>query len=218
VVPVIGGDAQRQLLPRLDPKPPFVYAWHPQVWIIMAGKLIPGLSPRRLQPGVSNISANRQGVVSINAMRDHVEARGWRLLPYAAAPDGVSYLRKTKVDPSGDGRMTRVHYHGFAERLFPGTNRIQTDEAAYTGWLTGLIARGIIAPCPEIVARGMAEKVQERIGKLERDVSKGMLSSQSRLKLARGELATITAYIEQCEASNAEPVESERADEVPDVG
>lgn len=137
----------------------FVYAWRADQWLVMAGKLVPALRPIRLQPGVDGVGQDKAGRITFGVARQKLEMDGWNLLAHNLGPGG-SYLRATKVDPTGGKGMIRTHYHSAWETCHKGSTTITTDEAGYVEWLQSLITAGEIDPCPAHVATKMLDEAR----------------------------------------------------------
>lgn len=180
-------------LPRVDARPEFVLLWNVTVWQVMAGRLVPALRQMRLISGVSNVKVGG-GRVSIDMARANWESRGWRMIPHSEGPGG-SYMRVSDVDPSGQGRTRRKHYHTAWETLYSGSDRVVTDEPAYAAWCAGLVARGIIPPCPLPQAAGLRERMVGKIAALQERRGRGATALTPQIEAMEADLRVVEDYL-----------------------
>lgn len=187
-------------LPTVPPSPPFLYAWHPAAWVVLAGQLVPRLSKRLLQPGVNNVSRDKDGRWHIGAMRTHAEARGWKLIELHHAPDGESYIHPVDV------RYGVAHLGPF-ESAFPGTDVIRADLEGYAAWLQKLISDGVITPCPPYVAERLADEKRVQLGRLvDQLTDRNAKSHQPAIDAMEEEIRVLTEYA----AAHREPKKTAR--------
>jgi hypothetical protein len=177
-------------LPKLPASPPFVLLAHPQRWTVMAGKVIPLMGRTVLQPGVNNVTAiERAGVPPIVQWKQAVasrEERGWIAISWDVDGPGTSYL--IEVAP---GVVVEKW-----TRTYPGSDRVDCDEAAYADWCRSLIARGYIAPPAVHILESMRDIARAELAKA---AEQAPVSTS-----AKGEVKRIEALIAALDAELAE--------------
>jgi hypothetical protein len=192
-----GMDAKRLPIVR-SPRPAFILLWSASCWQV-SGKnrrvLVPALNQIRLTGGVSGVIVGRDGSVDLNThARANWEERGYRAIPTELGPGG-SYLRKHRVDPSGDGKVERIHWATAWEQFYSGTNSSTHDEDGYNTWILALVAAGHIPPCPLPMAVKLADKARTRIARLQTQIGQGQTIRRSELATAEQDLAVLESYI-----------------------
>lgn len=149
---------------RVEPSPRFLYAVHPERWLVMDGKLVPATAKLKLVNGLENaerIDSRQAGVPPRWVLRNTVaswEARGWTIIPLDVDGPGTSYLRS----PTGRPDVCLSRW----ERVYSGSTVIDSDLKGYSDWLAGLIKRGVIRPCPVYVIERMIADREKRRGEL----------------------------------------------------
>lgn len=127
-------------LPRLPPTPRFVFAYHPERWIVRDGQVVPALAKLAIIPGVGGVDA-RGNPFHMLAKR---QRDGWTVIPEDVDGPGTSYVRKHRsANAQGVEHDT---YLDRWERAFKGSERIGEGGIEYTEWLQSLIDRGIVNP------------------------------------------------------------------------
>jgi len=210
-VPTVATVADGAPLPRHGPSAPFIYAWHPACWHVMAGKLVPRLRQMRMQPGLSNMGESPDGrVVTRNATAAAAD-RGWTTIAIEAGPGG-SYLRKHKVSPNGRSDRAVTRWASAWETLYSGSDTIQSDEAGFVAWLGGLIDNGSIPACPAHIADSLALETESRLGRLQGEVAKGVDAVKPHLERAAADLAVLRAYVSDAATPAAGEIEQVEVD------
>jgi len=164
--------------PFLPANPPFLLVFDPMRWTVMQGLLIPGLITVPLERGVQNVDMGKDKKYRIAALRAKIEDQGRRIIPYAWAPNGTSYIQKVTTRPEGR-RDTAVAHISVWEKYEPGSRDTYPDEKAYAEWAAGLVAPDKLPACPPHVARRMLEKVEERLREEQAKAEKGGAGSGS---------------------------------------
>ena len=145
----------------IDASPPFVLVHSPHRFGVLAGKLVPMLGRMPLMPGVNHIEIDGQGRVKFAAARAKLEEEGRILIPYAWAPDGVSYIQAVDTKPTGkevlEGWIT------VWETAHTGDTRTVSDLDGYASWLEGLIKAGKLQPCAPHIIERLLDSATERL-------------------------------------------------------
>jgi len=188
----LGGDLNHavEVLPRLDPSPPFMLAYHPQRWAVVEGYCVPALATVVVEPGVNNVeSVTRNGRTLPDwtaAAKLHTQ-KGGTIIPHAKGPGGRSYMQRVQVK-HGHHHMT---VFATAHR---GSDEVTVDGKGYADWIDGLFADGTIEPPPPYVLRNLRAKYeQERATYADRAYNQP--SALPFVKKAEAALAAIDAVI-----------------------
>jgi len=195
VVPEVATESRAAPLPLRYPRPQFVFGWHPRRWMIHAGELVPDLLRIDLQPGVRGVGRTRDGRITFAMAKAKLEERGYSMIPHSLGPDG-SYMRRTLVDPHGQGRARLAHYHTPWETYFAGSANVDSDSRGYAAWLLSLVLAGHVTPCPPHEAEKLLEKARGRLERYEERLSKGQDSVAPAANAARAEIAVLETEIE----------------------
>ncbi len=142
-------------LPRISPRPPTLFMFHPESWFVMEGEVIPLFGALVLRRGVSNVKkGKKKGSVSISQALEFRRKRGWKPVPHKV--DGRSYLQRV---PTADGR---VAYLTRWETAHAGSSVITSDGPGYVAWCRKLLAAGLIErPKPYVLERMLARVATE---------------------------------------------------------
>ncbi len=206
-----GGSRDTRHLPTIEVKPAFFFAWHPNKWHIMDGKLVPMLRKVRIYPGVSGIEPWVGGQPRISIAKARMQDAGWHILDYSLGPDGT-YLKPIETRrPGGDVAVT---YVSAWEHAYGGSSRIGSDTQGYVAWLESLVKDGVIDPCPSHVAEELLEALQLELGKLEAEKAKGITSVAPAIAQVQGSIKIVKSYI----SKNSKPVRAAKASTAFDLG
>lgn len=155
----LGGDLHQaiEVLPKLDPSPPFMLAYHPQRWTVVEGYCVPALAHVVVEPGVNNVeNVTRNGRTLPDwtaAAKLHTQ-KGGTIIPHSKGPGGKSYMQRVKVK-HGDCHLpvfTTAHR---------GSDELTVDGKGYADWLDGLFADGTLMPPPPYVLRNLRAKYEQ---------------------------------------------------------
>lgn len=189
----LASNTSGRLLPRLDPAPPFLYAWHPNKYRIINGRILPHLRSLTLQPGVNNVSVNRDGKINIARMKMHVEAQGWSIIPWTDGPDGRSYMQE--IDVANAAGAESVGYFDVFMKAFPGSSEVGSDLEGLAGWLDELVAREVIPACPAHVAASMLDSVKTRHASLAEQMARGNTRFRGTVTALEREIEILEGYL-----------------------
>lgn len=194
VTPKLAGKVEKtKPPPQLESSPGFLYTHDPERWTVISGEVVPSLSKLKLQPGCNGVVDTKDGEINATAAIDDAVNNGKTVIPWDVDGPGTSYLVTPKGRPD-------VHLSRF-ERVYAGSNQIDSDEKAYVGWLKSLVARDIVAPCPDHVLARMEGDLVKQIGDLELRPGQGAFRAVLQRNLA-GVLCELAKL-------NPEPVETE---------
>ena len=124
--------------PNLEPSPPFLLKFHPDRWVISKGSILPCFGKLKLQRGINRVDYRGGRFIVGEAKADAVR-RGWTVIPIDIQGPGTSYLRC----PEG----TNAHILQWV-KTYPGSSRMDRDDAGYIAFCEGLINDGHIEPPP----------------------------------------------------------------------
>lgn len=174
-------------LPNHPTRDRFVLMHHPNCWDadVVAGRLLPELSPISQGEGVFGATLNRP-----NEPIRQLEAQGFALIPTDAAQavGHSSYLRRTRVRGG-------YHYHTAWEALVPGTGYTAFDAEGYRAFRAALLDEGIVGPPPAHVVQTQVNALNLQLRALERAVAKN--------QAAQSDVDELAARIEVWEAALA---------------
>lgn len=150
---------QRSERPRLNPSPAFVFMFHPELWFVLEGQVVPALKRQRLQNAVNGITQREDGKFDLSRMREIQAKKGWVML-----------------DPMIDGKEAYLYapvegvYLTRWETAHAGSRHITPNPKAYAAWLRKLIAAGKLpAPQPYVLEsllatlRSDAARLQDQV-------------------------------------------------------
>lgn len=170
-----------------EPAPAFRYAHLPTRWRVLSGRVVPALSKIPMSAGSQHVQKAANGKLNTNRQRTTLQDRGFTLLPYDCAPDGVSYLRAFETRPPEEA-VSVSHCSCFEEPVI-GSDTLEIDEIGLADWLSGLVASGMIArPAPSIL-RKKAMSVRKRLAKAEGEVAHGQGAKALYVQELKAELA-----------------------------
>jgi len=142
----------KQLPEHFQPNDPFIFAFDPRRWVVLAGKIVPDLRMYRCSPGVNGVS-NDNGKPGYNHLLANIQQQG--CVPLMKTSE---YLGKTEVRGG-------YHYHDLWTRLVPGTATPRANVEGYVAWLESKLADGTIPP-PSLDAleasRGAAARSRDK--------------------------------------------------------
>lgn len=191
--------------PFVEVSPPYQLAFHPDRWVVMAGRLIPSLSRVAFIAGVNHVEQSKDGSFRTARTRGELEDRGYRLIPYEWAPDGESYLYSFDTRPNGS-REPRETWATVWETATSGARETSPDEDGYAEWCVSLVDSGRLPVCALDVARRMLERARGRLEKTLADAAKtnGHGGNRIRANAIQREVEVLTEYVDaQTEAKAA---------------
>jgi len=157
VVPNMGAAPGGIPLTRVEACGPFILKAHPARWTVMGGKVIPQLGRIALMPGLNSISRHGDRINASEARAASAD-RGWKVIPFGHVPPGhlpddqaPSYL----YSPDGRPDVTLLIY----TRCYPGSDRVDCDEARYIEFCEHLVSSGLIDPPALWVLEQLAERL-----------------------------------------------------------
>lgn len=157
--------------PTASPQPAFRYGHLPSRWRVLAGKVVPSLSKIPMTAGSQHVQTAPNGKITTNRQRTTLMDRGFTLIDYSDAPDGVSYVDAFETrEPE---KAVQVSYCSCFESASIGSDTLEVDEDALAEWLSDLVAKGIIAKPAPSVLRKKALSVRKRLAKAEGEVAHG---------------------------------------------
>lgn len=202
------GTAQKTApAPRIESSPPFLLMAHPNRWHVRGGKLLPHLSRLALVDGSGQVRKRNGKLYARDAIASY-EEKGWTVIPVDIDGPGTSYVRKV----AGTG----AHITRFMQ-VFSGSDAVLVDADGEAKWMQGLIARGVIKPCPDYVLDRLAAQLREGLLSAQ-DLAKTVPSAAAKVDRLAADLAVIVA--EQQKRGSAKPagVPMETEDVDIDVG
>jgi len=180
--------------PAVEVRPMFIYAFHPRRWMVLAGKLVPGLRQVALVPGVERVWMDEERRIHFADTRAKLEENGWKLIPHHLAPDGVSYVQVLQTKPVDSNQILETHLTVW-ETAYPGLPDTESDLDGYTAWLEGLVEAGTIPPCPAYVAGRMLERTRQLLTVAEARVAKGATGLSHRVEVLRVHVKVLEAAV-----------------------
>lgn len=145
-------------LPKLPPTPPFIFKYHPARWQVLRRRLVPLLGKLKLMDGNNGVTIDRQsGRASLAPAKAMLESQGWTIIPLNKTQDGKSYCVRVLG--------SQIHVERWA-KTFPGSDKIQSDEAAYVEWLCWLREEGIIPPPASYTIEALIARYTDQLSKL----------------------------------------------------
>lgn len=157
VLPNMGAAPGGVPLTRVEACGPFILKAHPARWTVMGGKVIPQLGRIALMPGLNSISKIGDRINASEARAASAD-RGWKVIPFGHIPPAhmqpgqePSYL----YSPEGRPDVTLSIY----TRCYPGSERLDCDEARYIEFCEHLVSSGLIDPPALWVLEQLAEKL-----------------------------------------------------------
>lgn len=203
--PVLASQVSGATHPALDAMPPYLFVFHPDRWIVMAGQLVPALERFPLAAGVNRVEFDKDGRVKLAAARAAIEERGRRFIPWEDAPDGVSYLRCVDTRPGGGPNVVET-WISVWEEVGIGARETDADEEGYAKWLTDMITSGKLPKCPLGTANRMLDKARERLERTLADLSKngGHGAGQARARLIGEEVKVLEEVVASYKAERTE--------------
>lgn len=173
--------------PTGEPAPSFRYVHSPSRWRVLSGRVVPALSKIPMSAGSQHVQTAESGKLITNRQRTTLEDRGFTLIPYSAAPDGISYLRAFETRPP-ESAVSVSHCSCFEEPVI-GAETIEIDEEALAEWLSDLVASGLIAKPAPSVLRKKALSVRKRLARAEGEVAHGQGAKALYVQELKAELA-----------------------------
>lgn len=170
-----------------EPAPAFRYAHLPTRWRVLSGRVVPALSKIPMSAGSQHVQTAANGKLNTNRQRTTLEDRGFTLIPYNAAPDGVSYLRAFETRPPEE--VVSTSYCSCFEEPVIGSGTLEIDEEGLADWLSSLVASGMVAKPAPSVLRQKAMSVRKRLAKAEGEVAHGQGAKALYVQELKAELA-----------------------------
>ena len=205
--PETAADGTTEVLPRVPPTAPFLFAWNPVRWVVLEGQVVPSLRKVPLQPGVNRVQRTKAGKYRLGEMRAHLEERGWTLLPYAKGPGGASYIHRARTAIGPEGAYAHL---SLWESVYPGSDQIGSDTAGYAAWVAGLVADGTIPPCPPYLADRLRDQHRATLASYEEKITRGGVSYEPAAKRLRADIDALDGYLDG-ELADATPAATEPA-------
>lgn len=146
--------------PRIrEPRPGFVFLFHPERWFVSHGLVVPQLKRLVLQNALNGVRQGENGRFSISTALADQAKRGWQAL-----------------DPLVDGKASYVYraaegvYLSRWETAHAGSSTVTGDGKGYAEWLRGLVDTGKIPrPAPYVLEQlrdrleGRARRLQDQV-------------------------------------------------------
>jgi hypothetical protein len=157
VVPNMGVVPGGTPITRVEPSPPFLLKAHPSRWTVMGGKVIPQLGRVAFVEGLNSIS-RVGGRWNVSEARAASADRGWTVIPFAHIPPAHMQPGKEPSylwSPEGRPDVTLSIY----TRCYPGSERMDCDEARYLEFCEHLVTSGLIQPPQLWVLEQLAERL-----------------------------------------------------------
>ena len=188
----LGGDinAASIALPKIDECEPFILAYHPARWGIIAGRCAPALVRVPVQPGLNGAEEVRLGdgrkVGDWRAATRRFTDRGYTVIPHAKGPAG-SYMQAVKVE-HGTAHLT------VWETPRAGSRNVTVNTAGYVDWCLSLVDSGEV-PAPAVYA---LEELREKLVEAHTRASdKAVTQPSAKLDVTRltDEIASVDAML-----------------------
>jgi hypothetical protein len=145
-------------LPRLEPRAPAFFLFHPERWAILEGEVVPLLGRLPIIAGVGNVRIvdHRTGRLSTTQAETEKIKRGWVKIPLDVDGPGTSYLNS----PMPGVYLTRW------DTAHAGSSHVSFDNKTYVRWLLALIARGVLPGPPPYILEKLRRKLVRQISEL----------------------------------------------------
>jgi hypothetical protein len=146
--------------------PRFVFAHHPDRWIVRDGAIVPDLAAIPIEPNVDGVRLKRVNKVDSRGrpvtaeliavdLRQRLSDEGWTVISdyYACSPDGLPYTKRVAETPDGIGKWTDRW-----TTCYDGQELRSCDASARSAWAGRLVSSGLIAePRPHVLERLLAQ-------------------------------------------------------------
>ena len=146
--------------PRIrEPRPGFVFLFHPERWFVSHGLVVPQLKRLVLQNALNGVRQGENGRFSITTALADQQKRGWRAL-----------------DPLVDGKASYVYraaegiYLSRWETAHAGSSTVTGDGKGYAEWLRGLVTSGKLPPPAPYVLEQLKDRLLGRTRRLQDQV------------------------------------------------
>jgi hypothetical protein len=196
-VPVMATSATGSAHPHIDASAMYVWTFHPERWLVMAGELVPDLQRFVLENGVNRVEVDKAGRIHFAEARARLEREGRTVIPYEWAPDGESYLNAIDTRPGGGPAVVTTYISVF-ESVDVGGRATTCDEEAFAAWLAELVKAGRIPKCTANVARRLLDTKTEQLerarGEMLNPKQKG--AATVRARVLEKEVEVLTKYVE----------------------
>ena len=143
-MPDLGPVTREAPPPKMAANAPYFLKAHPERWTVFGDTVIPAFGRLVLQAGVNGVS-DLGGRLRAGDARNMAEESGWTIIPVGSIPEThrtpgeePSYL----YQPVGRPDVTLLIY----ERCYPGSDRVEPDQARYVEFCEYLQSSGIISP------------------------------------------------------------------------
>lgn len=214
--PVSGSAAVASSRGPLGALPPFLFAHHPDRWIVRDGAVVPDLAAIPIEPNVDGVrlrrvqrTDSRGRPVTAELVSAELKQRltddGWTIVDYlAGSPDGAPYIQRVAETPDGIGKWTDRW-----TTCYDGQELRSCDAVARSAWAGSLVSSGLLpGPRPHVLERLLAQTriAASRAAKSQREGSNEMATA------LRAECEVISAAL-KASTSTARPIVG--SDELP---
>lgn len=149
-----GPASETSPLPRADRPYMFFYAYHPERWQVMAGRVVPMLAVVQVIYGLSGTTPGR----GARRAKEAREERGWISLDPTV--DGTSSYIYSTPGPRGP------IYLAAWETANEGSDKVTCDVEQMASWLQGLVERDIIKPPKPYVLTSLRSELAAKVSQL----------------------------------------------------
>lgn len=151
---------KRRPPPKVEESPPFLFTHHHEAYTVQGGEVIPRLGKLKLLPGVNGVEEDpKTGRIIAGAAINEAREKGLVIIPHDVDGPGTTYLCRPKGCPG-------VHLSRF-EKVYPGSSKIDCDEAAYVEWCRSLVQRGLVPAAPAYILERMRADLIRQLEDLE---------------------------------------------------
>ena len=124
----------------------WAFAFHPDRWQVMCGRVVPMLATMFVVPGLNGVPTSGSARRAVEAR----EERGWTILDPMIDGEDSYVFESQSITPYG---TVQPLYLSRWETAHAGSDHVSCDSEAFSAWLAGLVAAGkIAAPAPYILA------------------------------------------------------------------
>lgn len=184
-------DERAARLPMAERPYKWAYAYLPERWQVLHGKVVPMLGVMFLVPGLNGGTTRR----AVEAR----EERGWTVLDPMI--DGESYIYECQ-SRSMSGVLQPLYLSRF-EEAHEGSDHITCDSEGYAEWLAGLVDSGKIPKPAPYVLTTLRAQLKQRVSNMI-DACRLTPSMSDLLEAAKADLEVVDAAIKSA-TSNAKP-------------
>lgn len=179
--------------PRVPVTHPFLYAYNPQRWTFLHGKVVPHLHMIPLQDGVNHVKA-AGGRWKLAGLRSKLETQGRTLVPWEWGPDG-SYVAVVKTRVPHSGAIVDSYVPVWSD-TYAGSSKLGDGSEAYAEWLQSLMDDGKL-PKPElhIVEELLAERQGALVGAMNAQLRSHTESRAQAIAQMQSEIEALEALL-----------------------